>query len=38
VTPLPEIGEVEAAGAPADHGDTHDAPPRSTVYLQSGPH
>ena len=23
VTPLPEIGEVEAAGASADHGDTH---------------
>jgi hypothetical protein len=23
VTPLPEIGEVEASGASADHGDTH---------------
>ena len=23
VTPLPEIGEVETAGASADHGDTH---------------
>jgi hypothetical protein len=23
MTPFPEIGEVEAAGASADHGDTH---------------
>ena len=27
VTPLPEIGEIEAAGASADHGDAHDLPP-----------
>ena len=33
MTPLPEIGEVEASGASADHGDTHGLPPRSTVYL-----
>ena len=27
VTLLPEIGEIETAGASADHGDTHDLPP-----------
>ena len=31
VTPLPEIGEVEAAGASADHGDTHVCLPIDSI-------
>ena len=27
VAPSPEIGEIETAGASADHGDTHNFPP-----------
>src|SRR6478752_9377005 len=36
VTPLPEIGEIETAGAPADHGDTHDLPPNRQYAYNFG--